>query len=763
MADRSRLSQPAADRPSAPETVPSAAAVPVTAIAPLSGSAELQRLLAAIVESSADAILTKDLNGIITSWNTGAERMYGYPAREIIGRPISILVPAECADEVPRLMGRLRQGERIQNYETLWVARDGRRLNVSLSTAPIHDGAGRIMGASTIARDITGQKVEESRWRVLSKVGQALPLVLDGEELLRELARLLVPELSDYCITYLLEGDRIRRVGAAHADLRQEAIVRRLVDLAPPTLHDPYGAGAVIRTGEEVLVPEIAPEMLERAAGGGGEYLQILQTLGPISSIVLPLRARGRTIGALALATTSHSNRYYRRDDLVFGSELAERAALALDNVRLYAQARAELERREAAEESLRRRYEQLRVLYQMTEAVGRAAGMEEVYERALDGLRDGLEVERASILLYDSDDVMRFKAWRGLTGGYRRAVEGHSPWSPDTRDPVPILIPDVAGADELEGDLRAAILGEGIRGMAFIPLVFGGRLLGKFMLYFDAPRSLAHDEVELARTIAGTITFAITRLRDEQSVREAKEEAESANEAKSQFLGIMSHELRTPLNAVIGFTELLLLGINGPINDRQREHLERIKVSTHHQLGLVEELLTYTRLEAGREEPRLLETDARRVITDVAEMVRPETEAKGLRLVVRIPDVPLPILTDPAKLRQIVLNLAGNAAKYTEQGEVAIRARRNETHLVLEVSDTGPGIPPDKRDYIFEPFARVDESRTRATSGTGLGLAIARRLAELLGGELTVRSGPGEGSTFTLRLPAPAVRPGGA
>jgi PAS domain S-box-containing protein len=754
MADPFPRIEPVSNALSALKTVPPPATVPVAGIVRSPGAAELQRLLAAIVESCDDAILTKDLDGIITSWNAGAERMYGYPPQEAIGRPVSMLVPAEIEDDVPRLMSRLQRGERIDHYETVRVTRTGRRLNVSLTISPVHDENGRVTGASTVARDITGRKLEEVRWRLLSKVGQALPQALDGEELLQALARLLVGEMADYCITYLLQDGRIRRVGTAHAEPAQEATVRRLVDVAPPTLEDPYGAGAVIRTGAPALVSEIPPQMLKQAAGGSGEYLRILQALEPVSSMVLPLCARGRTVGALALAATMRSNRRYGEDDLAFGRELADRAALALDNVRLYAQARAELARREAAERSLQRRYDQLRALYQMADAAGRAGELEEIYQCALDGLRLGLGVQRASVLLFDPDGVMRFKAWRGLSHGYRRDVEGHTPWAPDAADPAPIALPDVEADTGLEPALRATILAEGIRGMAFIPLVFGGRLLGKFMLYFDAPRTLADEETELARTIAGTIAFAIARMRDGQSAREAKEEAEKANEAKSQFLGIMSHELRTPLNAVLGYTELLLLEIRGPINAQQREQLERIQLSTRHQLGLVEELLAYTRLEAGREEPRLIETDARRVIMDVAELVRPEADAKGLRLTLCVADTPLPLRTDPARLRQVVLNLAGNATKYTERGRVELRAHFDAGHFVLEVRDTGPGIPADKLDYIFEPFTRVDESRTRNTSGTGLGLAIARRLAELLGGEIGVRSTLGEGSTFTLRLP---------
>jgi PAS domain S-box-containing protein len=717
------------------------------------------QLLAAIVASSDDAILSKDLRGVITSWNAGAERIYGYRPAEILGRQVSVLVPPEVENDVPELMERLRCGERIDHYETVRMARDGRRIHVSLSISPLRDEAGALIGASTIARDITGLKLEASRWRLLSHVGQALTSVLDPEELLRELAQLAVEELADYCVTYLLHDDGIRRVGAAHADPAGEDLVRRLVAVAPPRLDDETGAGLVIRTGEPTVAQEITREMIERAATGP-EHLETLLQLGPLSSMVLPLRARGRTVGAIALAATPRSNRRYDDADLLLGREVAERAGLALDNARLYGELRCELRRREVAEESIRQRYSQLQVLYEMTDAVARAGRLQEIYEQALDGLDRALGVQRASILLFDSAGTMRFEAWRGISDDYRRTVEGHSPWAADARDPEPIVIPDVLNDDSLEDDLRAVILNEGIRAMAFVPLVFGGRLLGKFMLYSDRPGRLAEDELDLARTVARTIAFSITRFRDELSVREARDAAERANGAKSQFLGIMSHELRTPLNAVLGYSELLVAETKGPVNADQREQLERIQISARHQLELVEELLTYTRLEAGRDEARLMETDLRRVVHDVMELVRPQAEAKGLALEVSTPEAPLLVVTDPAKLRQILLNLAGNATKYTERGTVSICVARTGPRVVAEVRDTGPGIPADKLEYIFEPFARVDESLTRQTPGTGLGLAIARHLALLLGADLQVRSETGRGSTFTLELPLPVPLP---
>jgi signal transduction histidine kinase len=470
--------------------------------------------------------------------------------------------------------------------------------------------------------------------------------------------------------------------------------------------------------------------------------------------MVLPLRARGQTVGAVAFATTSRSGLLYGEEDLAFATAIARRAAIALDNARLYGEAQIEIGRRQAAEDALSAKYEQLRIVYEVTQAVSMAGAPEEVYQAAIAALQEGVGADRASILLFDDDGVMRFRAWSKLSDEYRRQVDGHSPWKPDVVDPRPIVVPDVGQEPTLDEALRQTMLGEGIRALAFIPLVYGRTLLGKFTVHFDEPRDLHREEVDLAQTVARTVAFAITRMRDEQSIRSAKEAAERANQAKSQFLGVMSHELRTPLNSVVGYAELLLLETKGPLSDGQREFVRRIQNSASHQLRLIDELLTYARLEAGRADVRLMHTDVRRIVADVLEFVRPEAEGKGLVLRQEVADASIHTVTDPARVRQIVLNLVGNAVKFTDRGEIVVRAESEASHIEVEVRDTGPGIPELELERIWEPFAQVDQPRSGRKGGTGLGLSIARRFAELLEGRLTVDSQVGVGSTFTLQLP---------
>jgi signal transduction histidine kinase len=590
----------------------------------------------------------------------------------------------------------------------------------------------------------------------LDQLADALFYLLDPDAVLQELARRVVPEIADYSITYLVdqESGEIRRVGLAHADVALENAMAALLDENAPSPEDAWGAGSVIRTGEPQVSFSISPDALDRLPEQHA-YRKLIQTLNPISSIVLPLRARGQTVGAIALVKTTHSRDTYDADDVDFAREIARRAAIAVDNARLYAELRHEVARRQSAEARLRARYDQLRLVYQMTRAVTTTDDVEQIYEEALRALEEGAGTDRASVLLFDPDGVIRFKAWSKLSEEYRAAVEGHSPWAVDTKNPQPIVVADVETDPSIPEDVRESVLREGIRALVFIPLLFGRSLLGKFMLYFDRPHAPPLEEIEMAQTIAGTIAFAIARMKDEQSVRTAKEAAERASQAKSQFLGVMSHELRTPLNSVYGYTDLLLLGTKGELTEAQAEYVRRIQSSAAHQLKLIEELLAYTRLEAGYVGAvRPIRTDVRRIVADVLEFVRPEAEHKGLSLRQEVPETQLEAHTDPARLRQIVLNLVGNATKFTEAGEIVVCASVAGEHVCLEVRDTGPGIPHSELDRIWEPFAQVIEGRHRPGTGTGLGLSIARKYAEMLGAHLSVESALGSGSTFTLRLP---------
>ncbi len=243
-----------------------------------------------------------------------------------------------------------------------------------------------------------------------------------------------------------------------------------------------------------------------------------------------------------------------------------------------------------------------------------------------------------------------------------------------------------------------------------------------------------------------------------------ARSEAETANTIKTDFLAVMSHELRTPLTAIMGYEELLSDGITGPVTDLQKQQLNRINASAHHLLGLIDEVLTFARVDIGREKVHFESVLVNEAIALAASLVEPMAASKKIRYTL----VSLPtdhvIKTDPLKFKQMLVNLLSNAVKFTDDGEVRLSAAKRGDILEISVSDTGIGIPAENMESIFEPFWQVEQNATRRAGGTGLGLSVTRKLARLLGGDVTVKTELGKGSVFTLILPfAPQTVPGSA
>ncbi|HEX2205676.1 MAG TPA: MHYT domain-containing protein [Longimicrobium sp.] len=270
-----------------------------------------------------------------------------------------------------------------------------------------------------------------------------------------------------------------------------------------------------------------------------------------------------------------------------------------------------------------------------------------------------------------------------------------------------------------------------------------------------QAEMEMAHDELQRANEAL------VQRTEEAERAREA---ADEANAAKSAFLATMSHELRTPLNAISGYTQLLEMGLHGPVNEKQAEYLDKIARNQTHLLGLINDVLNFAKIEAGQVRYEIAEVAVDGTLSAIEALIEPQLRAKGHRYVFRPGDPAVTVCADRERMEQVVLNLLTNAVKFTEPGgRIELSWTADASRVRIRVSDTGRGIPKDKLRVVFEPFVQVDPALTRSTEGTGLGLAISRDLARAMKGDLTVESTEGTGSVFTLTLPRGRDRAGAA
>jgi len=304
------------------------------------------------------------------------------------------------------------------------------------------------------------------------------------------------------------------------------------------------------------------------------------------------------------------------------------------------------------------------------------------------------------------------------------------------------------------------------IRKIALGVIVIG--TFAAFLLAFVTNRSIRRDVIAQHRTQeqlehqtklledqAIELEQAMEQLRETtRQEEEARETAEVANRAKNDFLAVMSHELRTPLNAIVGYAELLHDGVAGPVNETQREQLDRVQLSARHLVELVDEILSFSRSESGQDNIRHAPVDVAQVTREAGALVEPVAAAKGLTFSVDAPNESVTFVSDAAKVRQVLVNLLSNAIKFTDEGEIVLASHVEDGRVVFEVRDTGIGIAPQHQQQVFETFWQVDQSATRRVGGAGLGLSVSRRLARALGGDLSVESALGKGGRFRFWVP---------
>jgi signal transduction histidine kinase len=468
-------------------------------------------------------------------------------------------------------------------------------------------------------------------------------------------------------------------------------------------------------------------------------------------------------VGAIGLAFAGE--RALPDEERAFALDLGRQAAQALERARLY-----------EAERTARTRTERLQAL---TAALGAARTLDDVARVALEEGARAIGLTHGSFSVLDPGGAT-FTIVREL-GHAREHLDvwrtfPNAPGLP-AHDAVLARAPLVLGRRaEYLGRYPALAewsLAVGHHGQALFPLMGtppsdaapgpGGAapVLGLLAFDFREDRDVPAAEARFFASLAAVTAQALERVLLAEAERgararaeDAQREAEAANRAKGEFLANMSHELRTPLNAIGGYAQLMELGLHGPVTEEQRTALRRVQAAGRHLLGLINDVLNYAKIESGSVQYALAAVDLREVLAATTPLVEPQRLAKGLAFATRPPDAECLVWADRDKLVQVLLNLLSNAVKFTPAGgRVSLDVRVDGDMAVLTVADTGIGIPADRLDAVFAPFVQVDSRRARAYEGTGLGLTISRDLARGMGGDLTVTSEEGRGSTFALAL----------
>ena len=464
----------------------------------------------------------------------------------------------------------------------------------------------------------------------------------------------------------------------------------------------------------------------------------------------VPLLREGAPIGVIAMARDRVEP--FSEKEIALVTTFADQAVIAIENARLF----DELRERTA---ELGRSVEELKMLGEVGRAVSSTLDLRAVLSTILTASLGVTWATAGAIFRYIRAErafrLVEAVGWdEALLGsvGDLSIAETETAMSEAASRRTPIQLTDLAELPSTP--LRDASLAAGLRSVLIVPLVGPERIFGALVLQRREAGEFPAETVRLMQTLASQSVLAIQNARLFREIADKSEQLALASEHKSQFLANMSHELRTPLNAILGYAELLVDGIYGVLPEKAQGVLERVQNNGKHLLALINDVLDLAKIEAGQLALTLEDYALAEVVRSVVTATEPLAAAKGLKFTAIVQDGMPMAHGDARRVSQVLLNLAGNAIKFTDAGEVEINASAANGQFVLTVRDTGPGIADADQERIFGEFQQIENTDTRKKGGTGLGLAISKRMVEMQGGLISVDSVLGAGSTFRVVLP---------
>ena len=551
------------------------------------------------------------------------------------------------------------------------------------------------------------------------------------EKILESLVRLFEGRDVEICLV----GDDGAIYQSAYRGPNREELMR----LFPLPLSEASGSGSAILQRRVIQYPDTdaadVPEYVRRGA----------RIRGNRSVLYAPMLWEGRGIGSMLVGRAAAGE--FSEKEIALAKTFADQAVIAIQNARLFNETKEALDQLKASAE----------VLQVISSSVAETTP---VFEKIVESCGRLFEGRNVGICLVGEDGAVHLAAYQGPN---REALERHFPvpLSEESGAGTAILrrrvihYADVEGRAAVPDYVRRGARIAGYKSVMLAPMLWEGRGIGAILVGRATVGEFSEKELGLLKTFADQAVIAIQNAKLFHEIQDKSHQLEIANQHKSAFLANMSHELRTPLNAVIGFSEMLAARYFGDLTDKQAEYVGDIHASGKHLLSLINDILDLSKIEAGRTELEVGEFDLRAALDNALTLVRERAQRSGVTLRLEADPGVGAFRGDERKVKQVVLNLLSNAVKFTPRGgAVGVSAKQANGSAEIAVSDTGVGIALADQEAIFEAFRQVGTDVTRKREGTGLGLALTRRFVELHGGTISVESQPGNGSTFTVRLP---------